>query len=195
MVLLNNMVDFLFVCWRFWQFLKCDVFYETRLCWHDMKALFRFSRVGMQHLALRHSHERRRVERHDCFTKILSCWRQNLTNWRKITTATYEYQYEHKVDTISSVQAGEQMNQHQGKFVRTIVARNGWWCVMVDTEEITMIQGLVQAIKDQFKNKLIIEDRKPIYQYQYNDDTTFVVLAPKYEFYHQLILVRYCLYL
>ena len=66
---------------------------------------------------------------------------------------------------------------------------------MVDTEEITMIQGLVQAIKDQFKNKLIIEDRKPIYQYQYNDDTTFVVLAPKYEFYHQLILVRYCLYL
>ena len=66
---------------------------------------------------------------------------------------------------------------------------------MVDTEEITMIQGLVQAIKDQFKNKLIIEDRKPIYQYQYNDDTTFVVLAPKYEFYHQLILVRYCLFL
>ena len=137
------------------------------------------------------------VERHDCFTKNLLLLTSDLdkTHWRKITTATYEYQYEHKVDTISSVQAGEQMNQHQGKFVRTIVARNGWWCVMVDTEEITMIQGLVQAIKDQFKNKLIIEDRKPIYQYQYNDDTTFVVLAPKYEFYHQLILVRYCLYL
>jgi hypothetical protein len=60
---------------------------------------------------------------------------------------------------------------------------------MMKTTSI-LLQGLVDNIQDQFKNKLIVDDRKPIFEYQYNDDTTFVVLAPLYEFYHQLILVR-----
>ena len=55
----------------------------------------------------------------------------------------------------------------------------------------SMLQGLFDNIQGQFQNKLIVDDRKPIFQYQYNDDTTFVLLAPVYEFYHQLILVRY----
>jgi hypothetical protein len=58
-----------------------------------------------------------------------------------------------------------------------------------------LLQRIGQTLKDQFQDKLIVDDRKPIYQYQYNDNTTFVVLAPKYEFYHQLILVRwFCIY-
>ena len=54
-----------------------------------------------------------------------------------------------------------------------------------------MLQRIGQHIKDQFHDALIVDDRKPIYQYQYNDDTAFVLLAPKYDFYHQLILVRF----
>jgi hypothetical protein len=54
-----------------------------------------------------------------------------------------------------------------------------------------LLQRIGQAIKDQFQDSLTVEDRKPIYQYQYNADTTFIVLAPKYEFYHQLVLVSF----
>jgi hypothetical protein len=52
-----------------------------------------------------------------------------------------------------------------------------------------MLYRVGQYIKDQFQDKLIVDDRKPIYQYQYNESTTYVLFAPKNEFYHQLILV------
>ena len=66
--------------------------------------------------------------------------------------------------------------------------------MMLETKRM-ILHRLFHTIQDQFQNKLIVDDRKPIVQYQYDDHTTFVVLAPQYEFYHQLILVRHYYYL
>jgi hypothetical protein len=54
---------------------------------------------------------------------------------------------------------------------------------------------LLKYLQRQFENKLVVDDRIPIYQYTYSENHTYILLPPKLEFYHQLILVRLLFYI